>query len=85
MTSLLQWLFLLARRFVPAVGREVNSELDKVTRELEAKLAPRYDSAPRQLSLPAQGWSAEAVSSALVEHASLKRTRWEEGRVSGAV
>lgn len=49
------------------------------------QLAPAYADAPPQLSLPAVGLSPADVSTALQAHANLPRTRWEEGRVSGAV
>ena len=50
-----------------------------------SQLAPAYADAPPQLAIPATGLSSAEVSAALQAHATLPCTRWEEGRVSGAV
>lgn len=35
--------------------------------------------------LPSDGWSAEEVKKHMAELAQMKHTKWEDGRVSGAV
>lgn len=39
----------------------------------------------RYLKLPATGWSVDKVSEELEKLYSMKHTRWEDGKVSGAV
>ncbi|GAA5939333.1 hypothetical protein JCM1841_002938 [Sporobolomyces salmonicolor] len=70
---------------VPSVRRKVQGELDQVTLELEAKLAPKDGPGPTYLSLPERGLTQDAVSKALDEMSAIPNTKWETGRVSGAV
>ncbi|GAA5964902.1 hypothetical protein JCM21900_002430 [Sporobolomyces salmonicolor] len=70
---------------VPSVRRKVQGELDQVTLELEAKLAPKDGPGPTYLSLPERGLAQDAVSKALDEMSAIPNTKWETGRVSGAV
>ncbi|BGP33086.1 Dihydrosphingosine phosphate lyase [Rhodotorula toruloides] len=70
---------------LPSVRNKVAGELDKVTLELEEKLAPKHPDAPSFRSLPDKGLSAEDVSTALTKMSELPNTKWENGRVSGAV
>ncbi|BGP17316.1 Dihydrosphingosine phosphate lyase [Rhodosporidiobolus nylandii] len=70
---------------IPSVRNKVQGELDTVTLELEAKLAPKDGSARSYLALPEHGLSAEEVSKELERMSELPNTRWEDGRVSGAV
>jgi sphinganine-1-phosphate aldolase len=39
----------------------------------------------RTLTLPQEGWSDDQVKAALEKLAEMEHTRWEDGRVSGAV
>lgn len=86
---------------VPSARRKVAGELDKATLELEAKassplapprrlltppqLAPKHATVSQQLTLPTTGLTSDEVTAVLVAHSKLPNTRWEEGRVSGAV
>lgn len=49
------------------------------------KLARHGADARRNLSLPKEGWDIEKVEAELNELHNLDHTRWEDGRVSGAV
>jgi sphinganine-1-phosphate aldolase len=53
--------------------------------KLQSKLVPQGPGVERTLTLPAQGWSTEAVQKALADLEGMEHTRWEDGRVSGAV
>ncbi|GAA5936373.1 sphinganine-1-phosphate aldolase DPL1 [Sporobolomyces koalae] len=70
---------------LPSVKAKVKGELDQVTTELEAKLAPKNGPSPNYLALPAKGLSSTEVSAALDRMSSLPNTKWDTGRVSGAV
>lgn len=52
---------------------------------LESKLVKSGPDVVRYLSLPKDGWSGDAVRAELTKLAGLEHTRWEDGRVSGAV
>ncbi|KDE02507.1 hypothetical protein MVLG_06938 [Microbotryum lychnidis-dioicae p1A1 Lamole] len=77
--------FKLMIYLIPSVRRKVQGELDSVTIDLEKKLAPKYDNLPPQHALPSTGLSKEEVIKTLEVHGSLPNTKWENGRVSGAV
>ncbi|GAA5881722.1 hypothetical protein JCM3774_005968 [Rhodotorula dairenensis] len=77
--------FLLMRRNVPSVRNKVQGELDKVTLELEAKLAPKGLTKISYTSLPPRGLSHSETTAVLDQLADLPNTKWETGRVSGAV
>ncbi|GAA5914135.1 hypothetical protein JCM6882_004933 [Rhodosporidiobolus microsporus] len=70
---------------VPSVQKKVQGELDTVTLELEAKIAPKDGSTKTYLSLPSTGLSTEEVSAELIRMSEIPNTKWESGRVSGAV
>ncbi|GAA5968880.1 hypothetical protein JCM3765_005823 [Sporobolomyces pararoseus] len=70
---------------LPSVKAKVKGELDKVTTELEAKLAPKDGPSPNYLALPAKGLTSTEVSAALDQMSSIPNTKWDTGRVSGAV
>lgn len=50
-----------------------------------SQLAPKHPDAPSFRSLPDKGLSASDVSTALAKMSELPNTKWENGRVSGAV
>jgi sphinganine-1-phosphate aldolase len=52
---------------------------------IEKKLVPRGPGIERFTSLPKDGWSVEKVREELKKLSEMKHTRWEDGRVSGAV
>ena len=53
--------------------------------DLENKLVPTGPGINRYLRLPKEPWTKEQLSAELESLSQMKRTRWEEGKVSGAV
>ena len=53
--------------------------------KLERKLLPQGPGVSRYLTLPKEGWTEQQVRGELDKLEELKHTRWEDGRVSGAV
>jgi sphinganine-1-phosphate aldolase len=53
--------------------------------KIERSLVPSGPGVERYTALPKDGWGADKVRDELKKLAEMKHTRWEEGRVSGAV
>ncbi|KAM0789660.1 hypothetical protein ACM66B_000462 [Microbotryomycetes sp. NB124-2] len=70
---------------IPSARKKVKAELDKVTLDIQKQIAPAYDDVPQTNELPATGLSPDQVSDALTKLSQLPNTKWETGRVSGAV
>ncbi|KAK5116071.1 hypothetical protein LTR85_009353 [Meristemomyces frigidus] len=70
---------------LPLVQSKVRADVDKAITELEAKLVPSGPGVTSYTSLPATGWTPEQVRAELEKLSDMKHTRWEDGRVSGAV
>jgi sphinganine-1-phosphate aldolase len=70
---------------LPGVRDKVHLEIDKGILKIEQKLLPSDPSVERHLKLPQEGWSHDKVKEELRKLAEMKHTRWEDGRVSGAV
>jgi len=70
---------------LPFVQSKVRSDVAKAICELEAKLVLSGPGVTSYTSLPASGWTPEQVRAELEKLAEMKHTRWEDGRVSGAV
>lgn len=70
---------------LPGVREKVQLQLAEAKIRIETKLVPSGPGVQRFVRIPADGWSAERVREELAKLASLKHTRWEDGRVSGAV
>ncbi|OAA67202.1 sphinganine-1-phosphate aldolase [Niveomyces insectorum RCEF 264] len=68
---------------LPGVRSKVRQQVDEALGKMEGKLIPV--GVARHTTLPAQGWSDDEVRSQLDVLAALDHTRWEDGRVSGAV
>ena len=64
---------------------KVSNQLATVRKDLEDKLAPTGPGVNRYLHLPKEPWTNEQLRTELESLAAMKRTRWEEGKVSGAV
>lgn len=64
---------------------EVDKQVSTAIENLEAKLVPSRPDVNRYLTLPQEGWSPGQVREELTKLAGLDHTRWEDGRVSGAV
>ncbi|KAK7544047.1 pyridoxal phosphate-dependent transferase [Phyllosticta citribraziliensis] len=70
---------------LPGVRSKVQSQVGEAISKLEQKLVPSGPGIDRYIKLPAEGWSAEEVRKELEKLSEMKHTRWEDGRVSGAV
>jgi sphinganine-1-phosphate aldolase len=53
--------------------------------KLEKRLVPSGPGVERHLRLPNEGWDAAKVRTELEKLRDMKHTKWEDGRVSGAV
>ncbi|KAG0086054.1 hypothetical protein BGZ93_008582 [Podila epicladia] len=72
-------------KMLPSVKDKLDRELGKAAKDIEDKVAPQDDKFPRYTVLPDRGFSEEEMTSELERYSALPHTRWEEGRVSGAV
>lgn len=88
----LKQLYLFARRrlytlllSLPGVRDKIQLQLAESKINLEKKLVPSGPGVERYTKLPNEGWSAEKVRAELARLSDMKHTRWEDGRVSGAV
>jgi len=63
----------------------VQTQVAETILKLERKLVPSGPGIERTVTLPTQGWSEEQVRKALNDLEAMEHTRWEDGRVSGAV
>jgi sphinganine-1-phosphate aldolase len=70
---------------LPGVRSKVQTQVSETILKLERKLVPSGPGVDRILALPSTGWSEEQVRKKLGELADMEHTRWEDGRVSGAV
>lgn len=70
---------------LPFVQAKVQADVKKAITELESKLVPSGPGVIIYQRLPAHGWSADQVRAELDKLGEMKHTRWEDGRVSGAV
>lgn len=68
----------------PGVRDAVRRQVDEALSKTAAKMLPGPGQV-RNLALPAEGVGAEEVVRQLDELANMDHTRWEDGRVSGAV
>lgn len=69
----------------PGVRSQVEKQIIVTKKDIESKIAADIPETSRNLSLPAEPWTPENLRSELTTLSSAKRTRWEEGKVSGAV
>ncbi|KAG9682037.1 sphinganine-1-phosphate aldolase BST1, partial [Aureobasidium melanogenum] len=70
---------------LPGVRGKVQAEIKQSLDELEKKLVPSGPGITRYTALPASGWGPDQVRAELEKLHEMKHTRWEDGRVSGAV
>ncbi|KAF9932781.1 hypothetical protein FBU30_007288 [Linnemannia zychae] len=70
---------------IPSIKRQVDERIEKASQEITDTVAPQDDLHPRYTSLPRHGFSKRLMDSELERYSSLPHTRWEDGRVSGAV
>lgn len=77
--------FLHRLQKLPIIRTRIDSEVAVVLQKVETSLINRDGSLTYYTKLPEKGWSESRVQRELNVNANLARTRWEEGRVSGAV
>lgn len=70
---------------VPGVRNQVEKQVKEASKKLEDKLVAIGPGVNRYSKLPAQGWTDDQVRAELASLSEMKHTRWEDGRVSGAV
>ncbi|KIX05334.1 uncharacterized protein Z518_06206 [Rhinocladiella mackenziei CBS 650.93] len=70
---------------LPGVKSKVAKQLASARKDMEDKLAPTGLEINRFLHLPKEPWTSEQLRTELETLSAMKRTRWEEGKVSGAV
>ncbi|KAK4547855.1 hypothetical protein LTR36_010574 [Oleoguttula mirabilis] len=70
---------------LPLVQSKVRADVDKAIAELEMKLVPSGPGVTSYTTLPASGWTPDQVRAELEKLSEMQHTRWEDGRVSGAV
>ena len=78
------WGFSLFLR-TPGIRGKVDKQVATAISELENKLVPTGPDVTRYLTLPKEGWSSEQLREELDKLQGMKHTKWEDGRVSGAV
>lgn len=85
-------LYISVRRYLygvflrlPGVRTKVQTQIAESILKLERKLVPSGPGVERITSLPSTGWSEEEVRKKLGDLADMEHTKWEDGRVSGAV
>ena len=63
----------------------MQAQVQKAVGDLQEKLVPSGPGVTQYTALPASGWTTEQVRAELDKLGAMKHTRWEDGRVSGAV
>lgn len=69
----------------PGVRGQVEKEVTTAIEGLENKLVASGPGVTRYLTLPKEGWTTDQVRAELDKLGNMEHTRWEDGRVSGAV
>jgi sphinganine-1-phosphate aldolase len=69
----------------PGVRSQVDKQVATAIIGIENKLAPQGPGVTRYLTIPKEPWTSDQLRSELGQLAEMKRARWEDGKVSGAV
>ena len=69
----------------PVVRSRVKKQLAESIAKLEKKLVPQGPGISHYLTLPKEGWTEQQISAELSNLGEMEHTRWEDGKVSGAV
>lgn len=69
----------------PGVRSQVRRQVSEAIGKIEGKLVPSGPGVTRYLTLPKEGWTEDQVRAELERLGDMEHTRWEDGRVSGAV
>ena len=67
------------------MAKRVDREVGEAVATIEQKLLASEKGLAKTLTLPEDGYSADKIKQELGVLGDMKRTRWEEGKVSGAV
>ncbi|KAF2089803.1 sphingosine-1-phosphate lyase-like protein [Saccharata proteae CBS 121410] len=70
---------------LPGVRSKVQAQIQETIVKLEEKLVPHGPGVERHVTLPQEGWGEDKVKEELEKLSEMQHTRWEDGRVSGAV
>jgi sphinganine-1-phosphate aldolase len=70
---------------IPGVRGQVDKQVSTAIENLETKLVASGPGVTRYLTLPKEGWTPELIRAELDKLVNMEHTRWEDGRVSGAV
>ena len=70
---------------LPGVRSKVQASLEDAISKMQAKLLAPEIGMSRYLSLPKEGWTEEQVRGEMDKLGEMQHTRWEDGKVSGAV
>lgn len=70
---------------LPFVRTKVQADIDTAIVGIEKSLIASGPGVTSYTSLPRQGWTGDQIRAELDKMQEMKRTRWEDGRVSGAV
>ena len=70
---------------LPFVQAKIRADVSKAIADMQDKLIPSGPGITNFTSLPANGMTPEQVRAELEKLAEMKHTRWEDGKVSGAV
>ncbi|KAL8951584.1 MAG: hypothetical protein Q9222_002439 [Ikaeria aurantiellina] len=70
---------------LPGVRSKVQNQVSEAIAKIEGQLVPSGPGTSRYLTLPKEGWTEHQVRAELGKLEEMKHTRWEDGRVSGAV
>ncbi|KAL1995813.1 hypothetical protein VTN49DRAFT_679 [Thermomyces lanuginosus] len=78
------WFYSILLR-APGVRQEVDKQVTTALTDLENKLVQKGPGVTKHLRLPKEGWTSQQVRAELDKLSGMEHTRWEDGRVSGAV
>jgi sphinganine-1-phosphate aldolase len=67
------------------VRGQVDKQVTAAIEGLESKLVASGPGVTRYLTLPKEGWTPAQIRAELDKLVNMEHTRWEDGRVSGAV
>jgi len=67
------------------VRTQVDKQVKEATTKMQSQLVSLGPGVNRYAHLPLEGWTREQVHKELESLSEMKHTRWEDGRVSGAV
>lgn len=70
---------------IPFVKSKVDKEVNQALQKIENQLIDRSPAITYYSTIPSTGWSIDEVTSELEKSTKMKHTKWEDGRVSGAV